>query len=88
MNNHKEPWPIISTPPGRRSPKHLRILTECGAVRQKHRGREIFYQLENEKMKEIDQWLAQFRENWEDRFGKLDRLLAGMLMADDKSQDV
>ena len=38
--------------------KHLRILTtECGVVKQEHRGREIFYQLEFEKMKEIDQWL-------------------------------
>ena len=68
--------------------KHLRILTECGAVKQQHRGREIFYQLEWEKLKEIDQWLEKFREIWEDRFEHLDRLLAGILSADDKSQGV
>jgi len=56
--------------------KHLRILTECELVTQKQQGREIFYQLEIEKMKEIDQWLAQFREIWEARFNQLDEVLA------------
>jgi DNA-binding transcriptional ArsR family regulator len=56
--------------------KHLRILTECDLVTQKQQGREIFYQLEIDKMKEIDQWLAQFREIWEARFNQLDEVLA------------
>lgn len=56
--------------------KHLRILTECELVTQKQQGREIFYQLEIDKMKEIDQWLAQFREIWEARFNQLDEVLA------------
>jgi DNA-binding transcriptional ArsR family regulator len=56
--------------------KHLRILTECELVTQKQQGREIYYQLEIDKMKEIDQWLAQFREIWEARFNQLDEVLA------------
>ncbi|UAY55364.1 ArsR/SmtB family transcription factor [Arachidicoccus terrestris] len=55
--------------------KHLRILTECELVKQQHQGREIFYSLEIEKMKEIDKWLEQFREIWETRFNQLDDLL-------------
>src|SRR5690606_40269695 len=58
--------------------KHLRILTECELVTQKQKGREIYYQLELNKMKEIDNWLAQFRNIWEDRFDNLDQLLAKM----------
>ena len=58
--------------------KHLRILTECELVIQKHQGREIYYSLEIEKMKEIDQWLQQFKQIWEDRFDNLDKLLAKM----------
>lgn len=54
--------------------KHLRILTECELVKQQHQGREIFYSLEIEKMKEIDKWLEQFREIWETRFNQLDDL--------------
>lgn len=55
--------------------KHIQILAECGAVDQDQRGREIYYQLNMNKMKEIDHWLASFRNLWEDRFNQLDDLL-------------
>jgi len=55
--------------------KHLRILTECELVKQEYQGREIYYQLEIKKMKEIDKWLEQFRKIWEDRFTQLDKVL-------------
>ncbi|MDP1725221.1 MAG: metalloregulator ArsR/SmtB family transcription factor [Bacteroidota bacterium] len=55
--------------------KHLRILTECELIKQEHQGREIYYQLEIKKMKEIDKWLEQFRKIWENRFSQLDHLL-------------
>ena len=48
--------------------KHLRILTECELVKQDQQGREIYYSLKVDKMKEIDQWLEQFRQIWETKF--------------------
>ncbi len=56
--------------------KHLRILTECEMVKQVQQGREIYYQLEIDKMKEIDKWLNQFRKIWESRYLQLDQLLS------------
>jgi DNA-binding transcriptional ArsR family regulator len=56
--------------------KHLKILTECELVKQEYQGREIYYQLEIQKMKEIDKWLEQFRKIWEVRFNQLDKILA------------
>lgn len=56
--------------------KHLRILAECELVKQEYQGREIYYSLEIEKMKEIDQWLEQYRKIWESRFNQLDQLLS------------
>jgi DNA-binding transcriptional ArsR family regulator len=56
--------------------KHLRILTECELVKQEQKGREIYYSLEVDKMKEIDRWLEQFRKIWETRFKQLDNLLS------------
>ena len=56
--------------------KHLRILTECELVKQEYKGREIYYQLEIDKMKEIDKWIEQFRKIWETRFSQLDKVLA------------
>lgn len=55
--------------------KHLRILSDCELITTAPQGREIYYQLEINKMKEIDQWLEQFRKIWEDRFDQLDQLL-------------
>lgn len=56
--------------------KHLQILTECELVTQTQQGREVYYQLEINKMKEIDKWLDQFRAIWEARFNQLDEVLA------------
>jgi len=56
--------------------KHLRILTECELVKQEQKGREIYYSLEIDKMKEIDKWLEQYRKIWENRFNQLDNLLS------------
>lgn len=58
--------------------KHLRILTECELVTQEQQGREIFYSLKVEKMKEIDEWLEQYRKIWETRYEQLDEVLAVM----------
>lgn len=56
--------------------KHLRILTECQLITPQQQGREIYYQLEVAKMKEIDKWLEQLRAIWETRFNQLDTLLS------------
>lgn len=55
--------------------KHLQILTECGLVSPKQKGREIYYELDINKMKEIDRWLEQFRKIWNDRFNKLETIM-------------
>ena len=56
--------------------KHLRILTECELVKSEQQGREIYYSLQLEKLKEIDKWLGQYRKLWETRFHQLDNVLA------------
>jgi DNA-binding transcriptional ArsR family regulator len=56
--------------------KHIKILTECELVKQEQQGREIYYSLQIQKMKEIDKWLDQFRKLWETQFNQLDKVLA------------
>ena len=56
--------------------KHIKILTECDLVKQEQQGREIYYSLQVQKMKEIDKWLDQFRKLWETQFNQLDKVLA------------
>jgi len=56
--------------------KHLQVLTECELVKQEQKGREIYYRLDLEKIKEVDQWLEQFRNIWETKFNQLDKVLS------------
>jgi DNA-binding transcriptional ArsR family regulator len=56
--------------------KHIQILNECELVTSNPQGREIYYGLKIDKMKEIDSWLEQFRQIWENRFDQLDAYLA------------
>jgi DNA-binding transcriptional ArsR family regulator len=56
--------------------KHMQVLSECDLISANQKGREIYYDLKVDKMKEIDKWLAQFRKIWEDRYNQLDNLLS------------
>ena len=58
--------------------KHIKILNECDLLEEKKLGREIYYQLKIDKMKEIDQWLEQFKVIWEQRFSQLDQVLLNL----------
>lgn len=58
--------------------KHIKILNECELLDEKKVGREIYYQLKIEKMKEVDQWLEQFKKIWESRFNQLDQVLINL----------
>ena len=58
--------------------KHLSILYECELVEASREGREIYYTLQMEKMKEIDLWLDQFRKIWQDRYEQLDDVLSNL----------
>lgn len=56
--------------------KHIQVLNECELITSTQKGREIYYELQVDKMKEIDTWLAQFKKIWEDRFNQLNNLLS------------
>ena len=66
--------------------KHLRILTECELVTHEQKGREIYYRLEIDKMKEIDEWLEQYRQIWEKRYEQLEEVLEVMKKKKEKSE--
>ena len=55
--------------------KHLQILTECELLEQEQTGREIYYHLNPNKMKEIADFIEPFRKMWDDRFNKLESIM-------------
>ncbi len=56
--------------------KHIHILLECDLLDQEQQGREIRYHLRADKMKQIEQWLEQFKALMAARFTQLDEVLA------------
>ena len=55
--------------------KHIKILHECGLVTTKQVGRERYYQNHPKKLKEVADWIEPFRQLWEGRFDRLDKVL-------------
>ena len=55
--------------------KHLQILTECELLKPKQNGREIYYHINAKKMKEIADFIEQFRKMWDDRFNEIETIM-------------
>lgn len=55
--------------------QHIKILDESGLVVLRQKGRQRFCHIRPQKIKEVDEWLEQFRQLWEDRFNQLDDVL-------------
>jgi DNA-binding transcriptional ArsR family regulator len=58
--------------------KHLRVLRNAGLVHVRPRGQQRFYALRAAPLRELDEWLARFRDIWGARFDQLDKLLLQM----------
>jgi len=55
--------------------KHIQILTECELLKQEQNGREIYYHLNPNGMKDIADFIEPFRKLWDDRFDKLEAVM-------------
>lgn len=58
--------------------KHIQLLIECQLLKQEKNGREIYYHINANKMKDIDKWLSQFKGLLEKRFDQLDDVLLNL----------
>ena len=56
--------------------KHLRVLREAGLVRSRVEGRRRLYALDPRPLRELDDWLAPYRDLWAQRFDALDTEIA------------
>lgn len=54
---------------------HIKILTECELVKQEQKGREIYYHINANKIKDIDKWVEQFKNILQTQFSQLDKVL-------------
>lgn len=58
--------------------KHLRVLKEAGLVVVHPDAQRRVYQLRPEPLSELDDWLAPYRQMWEEHLDALERHLESM----------
>jgi DNA-binding transcriptional ArsR family regulator len=64
--------------------KHLRILEDAGLVSRLHGPQPRPVRLETEVLTQMETWIEQYRRRAEQRYRRLDALLATMSNTDDK----
>ena len=58
--------------------RHIKILAECGLVYVSQQGRERYCEVRLDKLREVSDWVEQYRQLWEQRFDRLDDILEEM----------
>lgn len=61
--------------------KHLRVLKEAGLVDAETQGQQRIYALRAEPLRQMHDWLEEYRQIWEERFDQLDELFVGLANA-------
>jgi len=56
--------------------KHIKILTECGLIIIDQQGRDRYCEAHLEKLNEVSDWVAQYREFWNNKLDTLEIYLA------------
>jgi DNA-binding transcriptional ArsR family regulator len=44
--------------------KHVRVLVRAGLLRQRREGRHRLYELDPAPLRQVDEWVAQYRDFW------------------------
>ena len=55
--------------------RHIQILSECELLKAEQNGREIYYYINANKMKDVAEFIEPFRKMWDDRFNKLEAIM-------------
>ena len=56
--------------------QHLRILLDAGLLTEQRHGRERRYRSVPEQLGPVRNWLAHYERFWDDRLGRLEKVLA------------
>ena len=55
--------------------KHIKILTECGLIIIKQKGRERFCEAKLHKLNEVSDWVTKYKQFWENKLDALENYL-------------
>ncbi len=66
--------------------KHIKILTECGLVTINVKGREHYCEAKLEKLNEVNEWVAQYKKFWDEKFDALEIYLKELQAKPEKNK--
>jgi DNA-binding transcriptional ArsR family regulator len=66
--------------------QHIKVLTECGLVTIRQKGRERYCEAKLAQLGQVAEWIEPYRQMWEEQFTNLDRLL-GRLQSNEKAKN-
>ena len=55
--------------------QHLQVLCEVGLVSQRRKGRQRFYRLNPEPLKQVSDWIADYEQFWQNSLDALGNYL-------------
>jgi DNA-binding transcriptional ArsR family regulator len=67
--------------------KHLRVLREVDLVRVRDEGRQRMYRINAAPLKPIHDWLATYAQSWNERFDRMDDVLAELREAEERDDN-
>ena len=67
--------------------KHLRVLREVGVVEAREEGRKRLYRVNGEALRPIFDWVSRYQHLWEERFERLDDVLADLKKEEEGDDD-
>jgi DNA-binding transcriptional ArsR family regulator len=62
--------------------RHLKVLEQAGLISRRRRATARLSHLEAEPLREATAWLARYQEFWDERYDRLDALLAELTNGD------
>jgi len=66
--------------------QQIKILTECGLIEINQRGRERYCEAKLNELRNVADWVEQYRKHWAERFDLMDDLLVELKMEDKKQE--
>ena len=66
--------------------RHLKVLERAGLISRNRRATSRLSHLEAEPLREATEWLARYQVYWDERFDRLDALLASLSTTPESQQ--
>jgi DNA-binding transcriptional ArsR family regulator len=57
---------------------HVKVLTDCGLITIKQRGRDRFCEAQLDQLSEVSAWVDQYRQRWESKLDALETYIENL----------